>query len=88
MEHHSYESDYKKLRLHPNKILLTLVLVGITMLFLAMSISYIYQRVTGGISAIQLPYIFLVNAILLMGSSYTLHKAKKAYLNDDTEDYK
>ena len=83
-----YESDYKKLRLHPNKILLTLLLMGITMLFLAMSASYIYQRVTEGIGAIQLPYTFLINALVLMGSSYTLHQAKKAYLNDDTEDYK
>ena len=88
MENHSYKSDYKNLRLHPNKILLTLVLMGITMLFLAMSMAYLYQRITEDIPAIELPYIFLVNAILLMGSSYTLHKAKLAYLNDDTEGYK
>ncbi|MCS6929305.1 MAG: cytochrome c oxidase subunit 3 [Saprospiraceae bacterium] len=36
---------------------------------------------------VKVPWLFIANTILLLGSSYTLIQAKKAYQNDDTLGY-
>ena len=36
---------------------------------------------------IKLPWIFIVNTVILLGSSATMVWAKKCYLNDETENY-
>jgi cytochrome c oxidase subunit 3 len=82
------KSDYKNLRLHPHKIYITLLLAGVTMLFVAMVGSYIYQRVVMHIEPIALPYSFIINTAFLVGSSLTFIQVKKSYLSDDTERYK
>lgn len=82
------KSDYKNLRLHPLKIYLTLLLAGVTMLFIGMTGSYIYQRVVMDIEPIALPITFVLNTIFLLASSYTFLQVKKAYLSDNTAAYK
>jgi cytochrome c oxidase subunit III len=82
------QSDYKNLRLHPHKIYLTLLLAGVTMLFVGMTSSYIYQRVVMQIEPIALPYTFFLNTLFLVGSSWTFIQAKKSYISDNTEKYK
>lgn len=82
------KSDYKNLRLHPYKIYLTLLLAGITMLFVAMIGSYIYQRIVMKIEPIALPYSFILNTAFLIGSSLTFVQVKKSYINDKTSHYK
>lgn len=82
------KSDYKTLRLHPLKIYLTLLLAGVTMLFVGMTGSYIYQRVVMDIEPIALPITFVLNTVFLVASSITFLQAKKAYLNDNTNQYK
>lgn len=82
------KSDYKNFRLHPLKIYLTLLLAGITMLFLGMTVSYIYQRVVMNIEPIALPLTFILNTAFLLASSWTFLQAKKSYLSDDTQAYK
>ena len=84
----SYEEDNVSLTFHPYNILLTFTLAGITALFFAFSAAYLYTRVTMGIPPIRLPSLFFVNTALLLGTSYTMVLAKKAYLNDDTALYK
>ncbi len=77
------------LTFHPYNIILILVLAGVTMLFLAITGAYIYNRIQRPeIPPIQVPWLFLFNTLILLGSSFTLIKAKKSYLNDDTEAYK
>jgi len=73
--------------IHPSYIALTLVLFGITSLFLGLSASYIYQRVQTGAPPIELPSLFYYNTLLLLGSSYTLIMAHKMYLQDNTRAY-
>ncbi|MEM1122555.1 MAG: cytochrome c oxidase subunit 3 [Bacteroidota bacterium] len=84
----SYEEDTVALTFHPYNILLTFTLAGITALFFAFSAAYLYTRVTMGIPPIKLPSLFFVNTALLLGTSYTMVLAKKAYLADNTERYK
>ncbi len=77
----------RSMAFHPYNIFLMLTLAGIIMLFLALSISFIYSRVEGNIPVIKLPPIFLFNTLILLGSSATLIWAKRCYLKDETENY-
>ena len=74
--------------LHPSYIVLALILFGITSLFLGLSASYIYNRIQTGAPPIVLPSLFYFNTLLLLGSSFTLVRAKRNYLDDQTDSYK
>jgi len=74
--------------IHPSYIILTLVLAGVTVLFLGFSASYLYNRIQSGLTPIHLPWLFYVNSLLLMGSGYSLIQAKQSYINDNTERYR
>lgn len=77
------------LTFHPYNIILVLTLAGITMLFLAITGAYLYNRVQQpSIPPIKVPWLFLFNTLILISSSVTLIRAKKNYLDDDTESYK
>jgi len=73
--------------IHPLYILITLVLAGITALFLGFSAAYLYSRIQEGADAVQLPSLFYINTFILMASGGTLMLAKKAYREDRTERY-
>jgi cytochrome c oxidase subunit 3 len=64
-----------------------LVLAGLTMIFLGLSAAYLYTRVATGVVPIKIPWLFLVNTLVLSGSSWTLRNAQKHYKADDTEGY-
>lgn len=72
---------------HPNNIMLFLLLFGLTTLFLALTAGYIYIRVTMKVPPVQLPALFLFNTLILLGSSYTMVRTKRHYLEDDTAAY-
>ncbi len=72
---------------HPYNIMLSLLLFGLTFLFLALTISYVYIRVTMQVDAVQVPWLFLLNTAVLLGSSYTMVRAKRCYLEDNTDAY-
>ncbi|MBU6168622.1 MAG: cytochrome c oxidase subunit 3 [Bacteroidetes bacterium] len=72
---------------HPKNILLFLTLAGLTMLFLSLSFAYVYTRSLSKLPPLQLPWLFYVNTLVLLGSSYTLWQSKKAYLEDRTDKY-
>ena len=82
------QMDQHNLAFHPYDIMLFLTLTGITMLFLALTGAYIYTRVQSQyLIPIKVPYLFLLNTLVLLASSYTMMLAKKAYLLDNTEAY-
>jgi len=72
---------------HPKNILLFLTLAGLTMLFLSLSFAYVYTRSLSKLPPLQLPWLFYVNTLVLLASSYTLWQSKKAYLEDRTDKY-
>lgn len=82
-----YDHKGRPTTLHPYNIFLTLVLVGITVMFLALSVSYIYTRIQMKIPPVHLPPLFLVNTLILLLSSYTMKRANDAYKEDDTDKY-
>lgn len=83
-DHQEEDIDF---RFHPQNVIMILVLAGITALFLAFSAAYIYSRVQNPSPPVQIPILFVFNTLLLLGSSFTLHWAKKCYQMDNTEGY-
>jgi cytochrome c oxidase subunit 3 len=77
----------ESLMFHPKNIILFLTLAGLTMLFLSLSFSYVYTRTLSKLPPLQLPWLFYVNTLVLLASSYTLWQSKKAYLDDRTDRY-
>jgi cytochrome c oxidase subunit 3 len=73
---------------HPKNVMLNLILIGLSMLFAAISIAYVYTRVQYDLPPIKLPWLFFLNSLILIGSSVTLIRAKTSYENDATETYK
>lgn len=73
--------------IHPSIIALSLLIAGISALFLGFSGSYLYTRIQSGVSPVALPSLFYFNTLILLASSYTLIKAKRAYLDDQTKLY-
>ena len=80
-------NEYDNFAFHPYNVLLTLVLFGITVLFLSFSAAFIYSRVQSELPPIKLPLIFIFNTLILLGSSATMVWAKKSYLADNTRNY-
>jgi cytochrome c oxidase subunit III len=80
-------SDQTYLTFHPYNILLTLLLISLSMIFLALTLSFIYSRVNSNLPPIRLPWLFFVNTLILVCSSFTMIRAKRAYLDDDTDLY-
>jgi cytochrome c oxidase subunit III len=72
---------------HPGNVMLFILLFGLSVLFLALTISYVYTRVTMNVPPVRLPVLFLFNTAILLGSSYTMIRARRCYLGDDTEGY-
>jgi cytochrome c oxidase subunit 3 len=80
-------SEYQSFAFHPHNVLLMLLLLGLSVLFLALTISFVYTRVEKGIPPLKLPPVFLFNTSILLGSSATMIWAKRAYLADNTRQY-
>ena len=88
MEH--IEDRYEQeppLLFHPYNILMALSVISLTVLFLSLTAAFTYNRLQTSLPPIKLPVIFLFNTIVLLGSSFTIIAAKKAYLADDTAKY-
>ncbi|MBK7936043.1 MAG: heme-copper oxidase subunit III [Lewinellaceae bacterium] len=72
---------------HPNNVMLFVLLFGLSALFLALTVAYIYTRVTMHVPPVQMPALFILNTLVLLGSSYTMVRAKRCYQQDNTEGY-
>ena len=65
-----------------------LTLIGIAVLFLAFSGAFIYSRMQADLPPVDVPWMFGLNSLVLLASSYTIGQATKAFKADDTEKYK
>ena len=74
--------------IHPHYIIISLVIAGITSLFLGFTAAYLYNRIQQGVAPINIPTLFYFNSFLIIGSSITLIYAKKRYEDDDTPMFK
>ena len=81
------EQQDRQMIFHPSNIMLFFLLAGLSFLFLALTVSYVYTRTTMNVAPVKLPWLFLFNTLVLLGSSYTMMQAKKCYLQDNTAGY-
>jgi len=72
---------------HPKNVMLFILLFGLAFLFLALTVAYVYIRVTNQVPPVQVPALFVLNTVLLLASSWTMVQAKRCYLADDTRGY-
>ena len=79
--------DERNYLIHPQYLAMGLLLMGISALFLGFSAAYLYNRVQSGLEPIQLPILFVFNALILVGSSLTLNYARTYYKEDKTLKY-
>jgi len=84
-----YNDQYEAplIKLHPAKISLYLLILGMSILFVTFSLGYVYTRNENGAGGVYLPPIFIINTVLLLASSWTIKKANEAYTEDDTRKY-
>jgi len=76
------------LNFHPYSILMSLSIIGLSILFIAITVAYIYNRVqVQSLEPVHVPKAFLFNTLVLLASSFSLLKAKQYYQDDNTELY-
>lgn len=73
---------------HPLFIILTLVLASVTALFIGFSSAYIYSRIQGDLTPVEIPVLFYTNSLFLFATSYLLVITHRAYEADNTIKYK
>ncbi len=81
------EREDSQLLFHPSNVMLFILLFGLSILFLALTMAYIYTRVTMHVAPVQIPPLFLLNTVILLASSYTMMRAKRCYIDDETQRY-
>ncbi len=72
---------------HPKNVMLFILLFGLAFLFLALTMAYVYIRVTNDVPPVQVPILFVFNTAILLASSWTMVRSKRCYLADDTLGY-
>ena len=82
--HSEYDQNFM---FHPWNVMLVLTLIGISGLFLALMIAFIYTRVTAEAEPIPIPWLFAFNTLILLAGSYTMRQAKQSYVQDETDSY-
>ncbi len=72
---------------HPSRIVISLILTSLVVVFIFLTLSYLYTRIEQGIPPIHIPIIFVVNTLVLASTSYLIHKANVFYKTDNTSGY-
>jgi len=72
---------------HPKNVMLFILLFGLAFLFLALTMAYVYIRVTNDVPPVKVPILFVFNTAILLASSWTMVRSKRCYLADDTLGY-
>ncbi len=82
-----HRSPRRSFHIHPYRIFVFLLISAITILFLSLTIAYMYTRIESGMEPIALPWIFYLNVIVLLISSYLMIVAKRSYETDNIQKY-
>ena len=65
--------------IHPSSIIMALILIGISVLFGALSFAFLYTRVDKGMISIRIPWLFVFNTFILASSSIFIQLCRKYY---------
>ncbi len=81
----SFQEREKGLDIPYQQLFLYLGVVGITVLFIALTVAYLFSSVSWQWAQFRFPKLFLVSAILIVLSSFSIQAARKAYDEDDSQ---
>lgn len=81
------ETEASPINIPLRKVGLYMLLISLSMLFIAMSLGYVYTRNQNSTDGVYLPPIFIINSVILLASSWFIHKANEAYRDDNTQAY-
>ncbi len=81
-------SEYSRSKIHSHKLALWIGIATIIMMFGAFTSAYIVRRAAGNWYEFKLPDIFLVNTLVILASSVTLHLAYRGFINGSERLYK
>ena len=73
------ESSERRYTIHPSSVMMVLILSGITTLFGALVIAYVYARSRLGISGISIPWLFFINTLILISAGYSIEQCRKNF---------
>jgi cytochrome c oxidase subunit 3 len=79
---------YSRNKIHQYKFALWVGIASIIMMFGAFTSAYVVRRAAGNWFEFKLPDIFLLNTVVIILSSITLHLAYKAFLGGAEKRYK
>jgi len=69
----------RKYLIHPSGMIMILIFCGITALFGALSLAYLYTRLDRHMHSIQLPVLFIFNTFVLAFSSFSIQRCRKYF---------
>jgi len=87
-QEHKLQPSIKILSMHPLKFALWLFIVTVVMIFAALTSAYIVRQSEGNWLIFDLPNIFLINTVVLVVSSVTMHLAYMAAKKDNFKQLK
>jgi len=67
---------------------LNMALMGITSLFLGLTAAYLFSTQNWTWQQFSFPKLFLISTFVIVASSWTIHKAVKAFVEDQEKDFK
>jgi cytochrome c oxidase subunit 3 len=68
---------------HPAAMIIVLIFFGISTLFGALSMAYLYTRVDRNMHSIHIPILFVFNTLVLLFSSYSIQQCRKYFDRQD-----
>jgi len=69
----------KHYTIHPSSVMMVLILSGITTLFGALSLAYIYSRADMGMFSISVPWLFIINTFILAATGICIQLCYKNF---------
>jgi cytochrome c oxidase subunit 3 len=72
---------------HPIAIFTYLILLGVSSVFLTLSISYFFTTLGSDLYRFELPVLFHANSVIILVSSYSMHQTRLANLRDDAKGF-
>jgi len=77
------EHQERNFSIHPSAVMMVLILSGITTLFGALTLAYLYTRVDKGMNSIHVPWLFVFNTFVLASTSVCIQRCRKFFTRKD-----
>jgi cytochrome c oxidase subunit III len=80
--------EYNQSKIHPHKMALWVAIGSIIMMFAAFTSAYMVRRASGNWLEFKLPDIFMVNTVVILLSSVTIHLSYTGFKKGNEQRYK